>query len=265
MGAPFFSRDGFELYHGDCLEVLPTLKTGSVKCVFADPPYRLSNDGISCRAGRMVSVNKGEWDRSRGFEKDYEFTRSWLALCREVLAPDGTIWVSGTMHNIYQVGHALQSLGFKILNEVAWYKPNAPPNLSCRYFTHSHETLLWAKKDSKARHTFNYGEMKSWPDRFGPAGKQMRSVWHIPLTPACEKTAGRHPTQKPLELLKRIIASSTQKGDLVLDPFNGSGTTGIAAHQLARRYLGIDRESTFLDLTVKRLKRADGQKTLSPN
>ena len=201
-----------------------------------------------------MSVNKGEWDKSKGFDKDYEFTYNWLKLCRDVLKPNGAIWVSGTMHNIYQVGYALQALGFHILNEITWFKPNAPPNLACRSFAHSHETILWAKKDKKAKQKYNYPLMKEWDDKFGPKGKQMRSVWNIPLTPPSEKKLGPHPTQKPIELLKRIIASSSEKGMVILDPFNGSGTTGVVANMLGRNYIGIDTEKAYLDLTIKRFK-----------
>jgi site-specific DNA-methyltransferase (adenine-specific) len=249
----YHKKEDFALYLGDCLDVLPDLDAGSVTTIFADPPYNLSNGGISCRAGKMVSVNKGDWDKSQGFQKDYEFTYNWIKACREVLKPDGTIWISGTPHNIYQVGYALQSLGFHIMNEISWYKPNAPPNLSCRYFAHAHETVLWAKKSKDARHTFNYETMKAWEDRFTPSGRQMRSVWWIPLTPQSEKLLGRHPTQKPIELLKRIIASSSNKNDLILDPFNGSGTTGVVSRILGRKYVGIEKEKPFLDLTVKRM------------
>lgn len=248
----YYKKEGFKLYKGDCLGILPELELGSVTTIFADPPYNLSNGGISCKAGKMVSVNKGDWDKSKGFQKDYEFTYNWIKACREVLKPNGTIWISGTPHNIYQVGHALQSLGFHIMNEISWYKPNAPPNLSCRYFAHAHETLLWAKKDKEAKHVFNYKLMKEWDDKFTPSGKQMRSVWNIPLTPQAEKKFGKHPTQKPVELLKRVIASSSNKNDLVLDPFNGSGTTGIVSRILGRKYIGIEKEKQFLDLTIKR-------------
>ena len=192
-------------------------------------------------------------DKSKGFDKDYEFTYNWIKLCKDVLKPNGTIWISGTHHNIYQVGHSLQSNRFHILNEIIWYKPNAPPNLACRCFAHSHETILWAKKDKKSKQNFNYKQMKEWEDKISPKGRQMRSVWHIPLTPLREKQHGKHPTQKPIELLKRIINSSSKKGDLILDPFNGSGTTGLVATQLGRKYIGIDMEKKFLDLTIKRI------------
>ncbi|MFH1505997.1 MAG: site-specific DNA-methyltransferase [archaeon] len=253
---PHFKKGDFTLYKGDCLKILPNLEKESVSMIFADPPYNLSNGGISCKAGKMVSVNKGKWDKSQGFDKDYEFTYNWLKLCRDVLKPEGTIWVSGTPHNIYQVGHALQALGYHILNEIIWFKPNAPPNLACRCFAHTHETIIWAKKSKKAKHKFNYKLMKEYDDKFGPANKQMRSIWNIPLTPPSEKKQGKHPTQKPMELLKRIVLSSTEKGDLVLDPFSGSGTTGVVANQLGRRYVGIDKDKSFLDLTKKRFQKS---------
>ncbi|MFH0876368.1 MAG: site-specific DNA-methyltransferase [archaeon] len=252
----YYSDDSFVLYEGDCLLILPYLKERSVNMIFADPPYFLSNGGVTCKAGKMVCVNKGNWDKSSGHEIDFNFTMRWLDACRKVLHDDGTIWISGTHHNIYKVGFALEKLGYFIMNEVVWFKPNGPPNLACRYFTHSHETVLWAKKSKRSRHTFNYGLMKNWDvskDKINNPGKQMRSVWSIPITPLSEKKTGRHPTQKPLELLKRIISSSTNIGDLVLDIFNGSGTTGVAAINLGRKYIGIEKEKSFLDITINRI------------
>lgn len=249
----YYSSKDFKLYKGNCIDVLKELSENSVDMIFADPPYFLSNGGISCRSGKMVSVNKGNWDKSNGLDKDFEFTYNWLKESKRLLKEEGSIWISGTMHNIYQVGFALQKLGYHILNEITWYKPNAPPNLSCRYFTHSHETLIWARKSKESKHKFNYKLMKEWDDNISKSGKQMRSVWSIPLTSKFEKIFGNHPTQKPIELLKRIILSSTDKGDLVLDPFNGSGTTGIVSKMYGRKYIGIDLENKYLDLTIKRL------------
>jgi len=253
----FFEEDGFKLYKGNCLDILPEIKENSIDLIFADPPYFLSNGGITCKAGKMVSVNKGKWDKSNGFDKDYKFNLAWLSACSRVLKDDGTIWISGTLHNIYKIGFALEKLDFEILNEISWFKPNAPPNLSCRYFAHSHETLLWAKKNKKSKHKFNYGLMRNWDvknDKINNPGKQMRSVWSISLTPKKEKIDGGHPTQKPIELLKRIIVSSSNKGDTVLDPFNGSGTTGIVSAMFDRSYIGIDKDETFLDMALKRWK-----------
>jgi len=257
---PYFKEKDFTLLNGDSLEIIPELEPESVNLIFADPPYNLSNGGITCKAGKMVCVNKGDWDKSQGFEKDYEFTYNWIKLCKTLLKPNGTIWISGTSHSIYQVGHALQKLGFHIINDIVWYKPNAPPNLACKCFAHSHETVIWARKDKNEKHYFNYPLMKEWADKFSPEGKQMRSLWNIPLTPPIEKNNGKHPTQKPIELLRRIISASSKKGDLILDPFNGSGTTGIVAHALGRGYIGIDKEKEFLDLTIKRFNDLNNKK-----
>ncbi len=248
---PFYesTEHSFQLYMGDCLEVLPKISEGSIDMVFADPPYFLSNDGITCHAGRMVSVNKGKWDKSPGVGEMHEFNLRWLEACQRVLKKDGTIWVSGTSHVIHSIGFAMQQLGLKILNDIVWYKRNAPPNLSCRYFTHSTEIVLWAAKNKKSRHTFNYPLMKEMNE-----GKQMRNVWQISAPPKAEKLHGKHPTQKPLELLTRIILASTHKDELVLDPFQGSGSTGIAAIRTEREYIGIDTEKEYLELAKKRFR-----------
>ncbi len=262
---PYFQKGDFVLYHGDSLNILAQLPENSIDMIFADPPYNLSNGGFSVHAGRMVSVNKGDWDKSKGFQDDYDFHFKWLEACKRVLKPNGTLWVSGTYHSIYQCGHALQALGYHILNDISWFKPNAAPNLSCRFFTASHETIIWARKDKKGKHLFNYDWMKNkeWPsDFFKNDGKQMRSVWHIPEsediwtvgTPKKEeKTFGKHPTQKPLELLKRIVLASTDKNHVILDPFTGSSTTGIAAVLNGRKFVGIDMTKEYLELSKKRL------------
>jgi len=250
----YYNSDNFKLFKGDSLNLLKDVDDKSVDLVFADPPYFLSNGGISCKNGKMVSVNKAKWDVSKGLSKDFEFNFNWIKECNRILKKDGSIWISGTFHNIYQIGFALQLLNYKVLNEISWFKPNAPPNLSCRYFTHSHETLIWAAKNNKSKHKFNYDLMKKWDDKISSSGKQMRSVWSIPFTPKSEKVCGRHPTQKPLELLRRIILSSTNKNDVVLDPFNGSGTTGIIANKFERSYIGMDNSKTYLDITLERFK-----------
>lgn len=261
MPTIFYKTDNVILYHGDCLEVLASLSEGSVDMICADPPYNLSNGGITCQAGHMVSVDKGEWDKSKGADADHEFALQWLTACRRILKDDGTIWISGTMHNIYSVGFALQQLGYKLLNEICWYKPNASPNLSTRYFTHSHETVIWAAKSEKNKHKFDYQLMKQMA-----GGKQMRSlwmdidveddpqdIWPISTPPSAEKKFGKHPTQKPLALLERIILASTKPGDTVLDPFTGSSTTGVASVRNGRRFIGIEIDTEYLDLSVKRL------------
>lgn len=253
----YFKQPNFCLYKGDCVQVLKKIKNNSVDMIFADPPYFLSNGTFTCKNGKMVSVKKGEWDMGKSLKENLKFHTKWIKECKRVLKPEGTIWISGTYHSIYQCGFALQKNDYKILNEIVWYKPNASPNLSCRFFTASHETLIWARKDKKAKHTFNYDVVKNndWPKDFlKKKGCQMRSVWAIYTPRKEEKVFGKHPTQKSLELLNRIILSSTKKGDIVLDPFTGSSTTGIAAITNDRQFLGIDTEKEYLDLSIKRYK-----------
>lgn len=248
-----------ELKWGDCLEILALMPAESVDMIFADPPYNLSNDGFTCQSGRAVSVNKGDWDRSQGIAADFAFHQAWIAACQRILKPNGTLWISGTYHSIYACGFALQTLDFHLLNDICWYKPNASPNLSCRYFTASHETLLWARKSKQARHTFNYDAMKQgdFPkDVLKVRDRQMRSVWSIPTPSMAEKQYGRHPTQKPIALLERVILASTQPGDWVVDPFMGSGTTGVVAAEHDRRFLGIERDRDYIQLAHQRIQAA---------
>jgi len=255
---PVYKKDKIYLYNADCLEVMASFPDNVVDMIFADPPYNLSNGGITCYAGKMVSVNKGKWDKSNGFENDVNFHEKWISECRRILKPSGTIWISGTNHSIYQCGYLLQKLNFHILNDITWFKPNAAPNLACTTFAHSHETLLWAKKDKKTKHIFNYEIMKNGnfaEDKMKAQDKQMRSVWSISTPPQNEKTFGKHPTQKPLALLKRIILASTNDDSVILDPFNGGGTTGVAAKVIGnRKYIGIDIEKEYIDLTINRLE-----------
>lgn len=246
---PYHQTATSVLYLGDVIEMLKSLPSESVDMAFADPPYLLSNGGISCQNGKMVSVNKGHWDESKGFEADYRWHKAWLKQVQRVLTPNGTLWVSGTSHNIYLIGHAMQSLGFKVLNDISWQKPNAAPNLSCRYFTHSHETIIWAAKSLKSKHVFNYADMKAANDN-----KQMRSYWSFTTPKKSEKSHGKHPTQKPVALLERIVLASTDPNDIVLDPFLGSGTTGVAAITHGRRFIGIDAESDYLEIAAKRIE-----------
>ena len=252
---PYFKKDNFVLYNGDSIKLMDSLPENSIDMIFADPPYLLSNGGFSVHAGKMVSVNKGDWDKSNGLKKDFEFHLEWIKAARRVLKPSGSIWISGTYHSIYQCGFALQVAGFHVLNDIAWFKPNASPNLSCRFFTASHETLVWARKDKKAKHIFNYDLMKNgtWPeDALKKPGLQMRSVWSMGTPKPPEKKFGKHPTQKPLDLLKRIVLASTNEGDVILDPFTGSSTTGIASVINKRKFIGIDLEKKYLDLSIKR-------------
>lgn len=244
---------GLFLYHGDCFEVMDALSArhpeGLFDLIFADPPYFLSNGGITCHAGKMVKVDKGAWDKSRGVAENHNFNREWLRRCQALLTPNGTLWVSGTHHVIFSVGHAMQELGMKMLNQVTWQKPNPPPNLACRYFTHSTETILWAAKNQKSKHRFNYADMKR-----ANGGKQMKDVWTFTAPKAGEKSLGKHPTQKPLALLERVLLAATNPGDFVMDPFMGSGTTGVACAKLDRRCVGIESDELHARLASSRLQ-----------
>ena len=250
------SRDGIDrLYRGDALEVLARIPDESIDCVWTDPPYLLSNGGVTCFSGRRVSVNKGDWDQSRGVEEDHRFNLAWTAACRRVLKPAGTIWISGTLHVYPSVGMALVQNGFRLLNDIVWEKPNPPPNLGCRTFTHATEVILWASKSAKGsphRYTFNYDEM-----RRENGGKQMKTVWRMNAPGASEKRFGKHPTQKPLALITRCLRASTNEGDVVLDPFAGAGSTGVAALELGRRFIGIEIDPEFIDISTKRLPIVD--------
>jgi len=244
------------IFLNDNLKVLPTIDKGSIDMVFADPPYNLSKGGFTCQSGEVVSVNKGKWDQLGNTGSFYSFTKEWISLCRDILKPNGTIWISGTYHSIYTCGFVLQELGFHILNDICWFKPNASPNLSCRYFTASHETLIWARKKEKGKHTFNYDKMKKgfFPnDPLKKPNKQMRSVWSISPPSKWEKRYGKHPTQKPESLLQRIIIASTNERDLVLDPFMGSGTTGVVAIREGRGFIGIEKEELFFNIAKNRM------------
>ena len=257
MIEPYFKEKNFLLYKGDALEILEQFESEKFDLIFADPPYFLSNDGVTCQSGKMVSVNKGDWDKSKGIEEDNKFTNEWIRACRRVLKENGSLWISGTLHIIYTIGYLLEKNNYDIINDIIWYKPNAPPNLSCKYFTHSHEIVLWARKSSESHHTFNYEKMKGWnnpKDKLKNKDKQMRSVWSIPLLSKSEKEYGKHPTQKPLELLNRIIISSSNEGDWILDPFAGSGTTGVVCSILKRKFVGIDNNKEYLDLAIKRFQ-----------
>ena len=248
MIVPYYkssSRD-FTLLHGDCFELLSQFEF-KFDMIFADPPYFLSNDGISYQAGKIVSVNKGDWDKGGTPEFIREFNQSWIALCREKLKENGTIWVSGTYHNIFAVANCLTDLGFKILNVITWAKTNPPPNISCRYFTYSTEFIIWARKWPKCPHHYNYELMRHINE-----GKQMTDVWRLPAIAPWEKSCGKHPTQKPLALMTRIVLASTNSGAWILDPFAGSSTTGIAANLVNRRYLGIEREKEYVELSRNR-------------
>lgn len=240
------TNSDFSLLQGDCLTVIPQIES-SVDMVFADPPYFLSNDGLTVKNGKVQSVNKGAWDKLVSDDDAYEFTHKWLTEVREKMADNATIWVSGTHHNIFTLGRILSELGFKILNVITWEKTNPPPNFSCRFFTHSTEFIIWARKHPKIPHHFDYDLMKKLND-----DKQMKDVWRLPAIAKWEKSCGKHPTQKPLALLAQIILASTKKDALILDPFAGSSTTGIASKVLGRRFIGIDKETEYLQLSQAR-------------
>ena len=255
VGAFEDAAAGVWLYQANCLSFMDSVADrypdGRYDLIFADPPYFLSNGGITCHAGKMVTVDKGAWDQSRGADLNHEFNSAWLSRCQRVLKPNGTIWVSGTHHVIHSVGFAMQQLGMKILNDITWEKPNPPPNLSCRYFTHSGETLIWAAKNKSARHTFNYELMKSFN-----SGKQMKSIWRMTSPKNDEKTFGKHPTQKPVALLERVLLSASKERDTVFDPFAGSSTTGVAAIRTNRQFVGCELEDEFIGLSQRRLASA---------
>lgn len=248
MLKPYFKStdENFYLLHGDTMELLPQIED-KFDMVFADPPYFLSNNGLSIQNGQIVSVNKGKWDKSEGFEFINDFNRQWLSLIRDKMKDDATIWISGTMHNIFSVGQILNELDFKILNVITWEKTNPPPNFSCRYFTYSTEQIIWARKSAKKPHYFNYDLMKQLN-----GDKQMKDVWKLPAIAPWEKSCGKHPTQKPLSVLTRLILASTKPNAWILDPFAGSSTTGIAANLANRRYLGIDQSAEFLEISKNR-------------
>ena len=250
-GKYYFESDNFKLIYNDIFKVIKKFEDKSIDMIFADPPYFLSGNGITCSGGKMVSVNKGEWDKALTIKEKHKFNKKWIKECYRILKDNGTIWISGTLHNIYSIGMALEEEGFKIINNITWQKTNPPPNLACKTFTHSTETILWARKDLKnIKYTFNYILMKEINNN-----KQMKDVWTTSLTKPSEKKCGKHPTQKPLEILDRIILASTKEKDLILDPFCGSSTTGISAVRLNRRYIGIDNEKEYIELSIRRYKK----------
>ena len=239
-------NNDFTLIQGDCVETLSKFKFG-FDMVFADPPYFLSGGGISCQSGKVVCVDKGDWDKPITPEEMDAFNFRWLASVRDHMKENATIWISGTHHNIFSVQQQLLKLGFKILNVITWAKTNPPPNISCRYFTYSTEFIIWARKSVKVAHYFNYELMKQLNEN-----KQMTDVWRLPAIAPWEKSCGKHPTQKPLGVLARLIQASTKPAAWVLDPFSGSATTGIAANLLGRKYLGLETEEQFLSMSKAR-------------
>ena len=251
----FTSSDSlFSLYQGDCNELLPHFKE-SFDLIFADPPYFLSNNGLSIQSGKIVSVNKGEWDKGKKIDDIDTFNMQWIKNAKEALKPTGSIMISGTYHNIFSLGLALQRLDFKILNIITWQKTNPPPNFSCRYLTHSTEQIIWARKSAKHKHIFNYEILKKLNNN-----KQMRDVWSFPAIAPWEKANGKHPTQKPLALLVRLLLMASDENSLICDPFSGSSSTGIAANLLRRKFIGIEKESEFIKLSIARKKELDSHR-----
>lgn len=247
----FKLSDDFKLFKGDCFEILPKFK-GEFDLIFADPPYFLSNDGLSIQSGKIVSVNKGDWDKGYGIDEIDKFNIKWLTLAKDALTDNGSIMISGTYHNIFSIGRALQKLDYKILNVITWQKTNPPPNFSCRYLTHSTEQIIWARKSEKFKHIFNYELMKKLND-----GKQMKDVWSFPAIAPWEKACGKHPTQKPLALLVRLILVASNEDSVICDPFAGSSTTGIAANLLGRKFVGIEKEREFIEISINRKSELD--------
>lgn len=237
----------FLLYNGDCCQIIPTIEQ-QVDMIFADPPYFLSTGNGTVKIGnRYINFDKGEWDRVRSKDEIYKFNYEWLSLCREKLKDSGTIWICGTYHNIYEVANCLKDLDFKILNMIVWQKSDPPRTLTNQRFNFSAEYIIWARKCEKVPHYFNHQLMEDLNN-----GTPMPDVWKLPSTGLWEKSCGKHPTQKPLRLLYRIILASTQEGETILDPFAGSGTTGIAANLLGRCFIGIEQNETFINLARKR-------------
>ena len=247
----FKLSDDFKLFKGDCFEILPKFK-GEFDLIFADPPYFLSNDGLSIQSGKIVSVNKGDWDKGCGIDEIDKFNIKWLALAKDALTDNGSIMISGTYHNIFSIGRVLQKLDYKILNVITWQKTNPPPNFSCRYLTHSTEQIIWARKSEKFKNIFNYELMKKLND-----DKQMKDVWSFSAIAPWEKACGKHPTQKPLSLLIRLILMASNENSVICDPFAGSSTTGIAANLLGRKFVGIEKEREFIEISINRKSELD--------
>ncbi|EOA3456796.1 MULTISPECIES: DNA-methyltransferase [Enterococcus] len=245
---PVYKDELITLYHGNSLEVLKKFEENSVDVVITDPPFFLSNGGVSCKNGRMVSVDKGEWDKLDSMTIE-EFYTEILVQLKRILKFDGSIWIFGTMHNVYVLGYLMNKLEFKIMNNITWQKTNPAPNLGCRMFTHSTETILWAKQNKKSKHIFNYHLMKKIN-----GNKQMKDVWTTTTIKKSEKKYGNHPTQKPIDIIERMILASTNEDSIILDPFIGSGTTLLAAKMLNRKSIGIDVEKEYINLANKRIK-----------
>lgn len=255
-----------DLHPGDSLELLSSIPDGSIQLVVCDPPYFLSRGGSTVSGGRRVPVDKGHWDHNNGYPETHEFNLTWLAEAQRALTPDGALWVAGSHHNLFSVGHALATLGFRVLQEIVWFKASAPPDLGRRNFRYSHESLIWASRNHDAQHTFNYDWVyaSEFPeDRLKKPHTQMRDVWQLPRARKWEKRYGKHPTQKPELLMERMILATSHPGDTVLDPFIGSGTTGVAAVRHGRNVIGMDSSPVYLDIAARRISDEVGPQQLT--
>ncbi|MBW6486937.1 MAG: site-specific DNA-methyltransferase [Syntrophobacterales bacterium] len=241
-----------KLYNLDTFSFFSNIPDNCVDLIFADPPYFLSSGGITCSNGKKQNVNKGEWDKARSINEVHAFNKKWLLESKRILKENGTIWVCGTFHNIFSVGFALQELDFKILNNIVWEKKDPPPNLTRKYFTHTSEHLIWASKTKSSRHIFNYDMLKTMATE-EPMRSVWRDIWNLPSVSRSEKIYGKHPTQKPEEVIRRAVVASSNIGDLVFDPFCGSGTTGVVCKKLKRRFVGIDNNIEYLNIAKNRL------------
>lgn len=243
-----------KLIYGDVFDQLPLIEDEKVDAILTDPPYFLSKGGVTCHSGKMVNVDKGNWDKPKSFTQNYTFTKTWIKEAKRILKPGGSIMITGTHHNIFIVGYVLMELGFIIRNNIVWYKASSPPNLSCKTLTHKYENIIWATKLGK--YTFNYQDMKETSgggDYFKKENSQMIDLWDIGRPKKGEYIFGKHPTQKPLALFNRMVKMVTNTGDLILDPFCGSGVSGVSAITNFRNYIGIDNSEEFLDITKQKL------------
>jgi len=238
----------FTLFNNDCNDILPCFKE-SIDLIFADPPYFLSNGGNTIKSGKIVSVNKAKWDEIPEKSELYKFNLKWISNCRKALKPEGTIWISGTVHNIFAILQALKETKYKVLNVITWQKTNPPPNFYKKIFLQSTEYIIFARREKNITHLFNYDILYKINNQ-----RRMSDVWNLPAVQRWEKECGNHPTQKPLHLITRIILSASKAGDIILDPFSGSGTTGIASNLLNRKYCGIELSEEYLEYSILRKK-----------